>query len=94
MSSARHLYRKGKALAALLVLLPFLISIVAFPRIAHAQQDAALFRDELQTLFLVNMQRRQIGLAPLAWNAEMSEAARWFAARCGGNPRAKLLRPC
>ncbi len=79
MSSARHLYRKDKALAALLVLLPVVVSIVAFPRIAHAQQDAALFRDELQTLFLVNMQRRQIGLAPLAWNAEMSESARWFA---------------
>jgi hypothetical protein len=38
-----------------------------------------LFRDELQILYLVNMQRRQAGLAPLAWNAEMTEAARWFA---------------
>ena len=79
MPSVCNLCRKVKALLALLVLLSCVSSIVALPRIAHAQQDSALFRDELQTLYLINLQRRQAGLAPLAWNAEMSEAARWFA---------------
>jgi len=79
MSSAHHLYRKDRALASLLILLLLSASNLALPRIAHAQQDSALFRDELQILYLVNMQRRQAGLAPLAWNAEMTESARWFA---------------
>lgn len=79
MSSAHHPNRRVQAFLSLLVLLCLLIPILAFPRIAHAQQDAVLFRDELQTLYLVNMQRRQAGLAPLAWNAEMTESARWFA---------------
>ncbi len=79
MLFVHHPGRKAKALAALLAVSLSCIPNLAFPRIAHAQQDAVLFRDEMQTLFLVNMQRRQAGLAPLAWNAEMTESARWFA---------------
>jgi uncharacterized protein YkwD len=56
-----------------------LIGQFAFPRVAHAQQAASLFRDELQILYLVNLQRRAAGIPPLAWNAEMTESARWFA---------------
>lgn len=79
MQSVHHPYRKVRPLAALLVLILLFISQFAFPRSAHAQQDATLFRSEMQTLYLVNLQRRQAGLAPLAWNAEMTESARWFA---------------
>lgn len=79
MPAAIHLYRKVGLGARLILLALLLTAQFAMPQAASAQQDAALFRDELQVLYLVNLQRRQAGLAPLAWNAEMTESARWFA---------------
>ena len=79
MPFVHHPYRKVGRRSALLVFVLLFIAQFAFPRSAHAQQDATLFRSEMQTLYLVNQQRRQGGLAPLAWNAEMTESARWFA---------------
>jgi uncharacterized protein YkwD len=79
MQPAKHSVRKVGTLAYLLAIVPLLIAQLAFPSSAHAQQDATLFRDELKILYLVNLQRREAGLPPLAWNAEMTEAARWFA---------------
>jgi uncharacterized protein YkwD len=66
-------------LVPLLLLAFLLVAHFAVPNVASAQQDASLFRDELQIVYLVNLERRLAGLAPLAWNAEMTESARWFA---------------
>ncbi len=39
-----------------------------------------LFYNELETIHLVNLERRKAGLAPLRWNQELTLSARWFAA--------------
>jgi|688.fasta_scaffold75754_4 uncharacterized protein YkwD len=47
--------------------------------LAQSQQTPDLFFNELQVVYLTNLKRREAGLAPLRWNREISEAARWFA---------------
>ncbi|MEZ4727931.1 MAG: CAP domain-containing protein [Caldilineaceae bacterium] len=42
-------------------------------------QSPELFYNELQVVYLTNLKRREQGLAPLRWNRELSESARWFA---------------
>lgn len=79
MLSAKQIHCKVGRCARLFILAPLLIVQLVTPYVAHAQQDATLFREELQLLYLVNLQRRLAGIAPLAWNAEMTESARWFA---------------
>ncbi|MEZ4656434.1 MAG: CAP domain-containing protein [Caldilineaceae bacterium] len=39
----------------------------------------AFIRQEAATIYETNLKRRQQGLAPLRWNAELTNAARWFA---------------
>lgn len=62
-----------------------LLSIPLLTVNAHAapltetQQSPELFDNELQIIYLTNLKRRENGLAPLRWNRELSEAARWFA---------------
>jgi uncharacterized protein YkwD len=41
-------------------------------------QPAAQVYNEMQTLYLGNLQRRANGLPPLRWNAQLADAARWF----------------
>ena len=41
-------------------------------------QTADLIYDEMRTVYLGNLARRDNGVPPLRWNAEMTEAARWF----------------
>jgi uncharacterized protein YkwD len=79
MFSAKRVHCKVGRCVRLFILAPLFITQLLIPHVAYAQQDATLFRDELQLLYLVNLQRRQAGVAPLAWNAEMTESARWFA---------------
>ncbi len=79
MPSAKQIHCKVTRLVGLFLLALLLIAQIVTPHAAHAQQDAVLLRDELQILYLVNLERRQAGIAPLAWNAEMTESARWFA---------------
>ena len=42
------------------------------------QQPAEQVYDEMQTVYLGNLARRDNGAPPLRWNAPMTEAARWF----------------
>ncbi len=62
-----------------------LLTVPLFSTTAHAaplrqaEHPADLFYNELQVVYLTNLQRRAQGLAPLRWNRELSEAARWFA---------------
>ena len=41
-------------------------------------QPASLIYDEMRTVYLGNLARRDNGVPPLRWNAQMTEAARWF----------------
>jgi uncharacterized protein YkwD len=45
---------------------------------ATAQQAPELAYIEAQTVYLGNLARRDNGLPPLRWNAQLTEAARWF----------------
>lgn len=69
--------------------------LVSFPKqtiTAHAaplfqsQQTPELFYNEVQVVYLTNLKRREAGLAPLRWNREMSESARWFAQNAVDRP--------
>lgn len=53
----------------------------AAPLLATAEtaQDAQLFYNELQVIYLTNLKRREHGLPPLRWNKQLQDAARWFA---------------
>jgi uncharacterized protein YkwD len=42
------------------------------------QQPAEQVYNEMQTVYLGNLARRDQGVPPLRWNASMTEAARWF----------------
>ncbi len=42
------------------------------------EQPASLIYDEMRTVYLGNLARRDNGVPPLRWNAQMTEAARWF----------------
>src|SRR5690606_18267430 len=41
-------------------------------------QNAQLWMQEAQTVYLGNLARRDEGLPPLRWNRNLTEAARWF----------------
>ncbi len=41
-------------------------------------QPADLIYNEMRTVYLGNLARRDNGVPPMRWNAEMTEAARWF----------------
>lgn len=76
----------GRSLLCLSILFTTLLMTLPSQAItAHAAplfqsaQTPDLFYSELQVIYLTNLQRRAAGLAPLRWNREMSEAARWFA---------------
>jgi uncharacterized protein YkwD len=79
MSSVQYTHCKVRSFALLSTLALLIVAQFTVPYIAYGQQDATLFRDELQILYLINVERQKAGLAPLAWNAEMTESARWFA---------------
>ncbi len=53
-------------------------STQAAPLYQDAEPDDLVYK-ELQIIYLTNLKRREQGLAPLRWNSELSEAARWFA---------------
>ena len=57
------------------------LSLVITPAPAHAQSVAPtdLFYNEVQTVYLINLERRTAGLPPLRWNAELTTSARVFA---------------
>jgi uncharacterized protein YkwD len=41
-------------------------------------QPASLVHDEMRTVYLGNLARRDNGVPPLRWNVQMTDAARWF----------------
>ena len=41
--------------------------------------DSEFRSNEVQLVYLVNLERREAGMPPLRWNRELSEAAQWFA---------------
>jgi len=41
-------------------------------------QPPSLVLDEMRTVYLGNLARRDNGVPPLRWNAQMTDAARWF----------------
>jgi len=57
------------------------LSLVTFPATVQTQssQTPELFQAELESIHLINLERRQLGLAPLRWNRELTGSARWFA---------------
>ncbi len=42
------------------------------------QQPADQIYNEMRTVYLGNLARRDNGVPPLRWNAPMTDAARWF----------------
>lgn len=58
-----------------------LLALIITPAPLHAQSvsPADLFYDEVQTVYLINLERRAAGLAPLRWNQELTLSARTFA---------------
>lgn len=58
------------------------LSVVVTPSASRAQeiQPTDLFFNEIQTIYLVNLERRKAGLPPLRWNEELTQSARKFAA--------------
>lgn len=67
----------GRLFAPALVLLAFVVWPA--PLNAQDQQAPQFFRNEIETIYLINLERRAVGLGPLAWNAELTMAARDFA---------------
>jgi uncharacterized protein YkwD len=43
-----------------------------------SEQPASLIYDEMRTVYLGNLARRDNGVPPLRWNVQMTDAARWF----------------
>ena len=60
----------------------FLLAVVALPLSSKAQSATPtdLFSNEVQTIYLINLERRKAGVPPLRWNAELTTSARTFAA--------------
>jgi len=42
-------------------------------------QKSQLARDEAETVYQTNLARQANGLPPLRWNAQLTDASRWFA---------------
>ena len=69
-------------LSRLLIATATVLLALLFPTLStHAQstQDPDLFYNEVQTIYLINQQRRAAGIPPLRWNRELTLAARQFA---------------
>lgn len=62
----------GLALVAVAVNLPL-------PAKSQGIAPADLFYSEVQTVYLINLERRQVGAPPLRWNQELTRSARTFA---------------
>ncbi|MFO7631406.1 MAG: CAP domain-containing protein [Caldilinea sp.] len=60
-------------------LLFFSLSMAPLPAKAQQVQPSDLFFSEVQTIYLINLERRKVGLAPLRWNRELNRSAREFA---------------
>ncbi|HHH42284.1 MAG TPA: CAP domain-containing protein [Chloroflexi bacterium] len=60
------------------------MAILPAPRGGRAQdagpppQPASLILEEMRTVYLGNLARRDNGVPPLRWNAQLTEAARWL----------------
>lgn len=70
-----------RVLATLLMLLPLCLLNEASARSHSAgppDQPASLIRQEMRTVYLGNLARRDHGAPPLRWNVQMTNAARWF----------------
>jgi uncharacterized protein YkwD len=72
-------------IATVVLLVLFMLSIFFFGNYTGLSQSlnpppqpAAQVYNEMQTLYLGNLQRRAHGLPPLRWNAQLANAARWF----------------
>ncbi len=63
----------------IIYILSFAFLLIPAPSHAQSTQTPELFADEVQTVYLANLERRKAGLPPLRWNHELSEAARGFA---------------
>lgn len=70
-----------KSIVNLTIIHVIVLSLILIPAQSRAQssQTPELFLDEVQTVYLTNLERRKVGLPPLRWNHELSEAARSFA---------------
>ena len=72
---------QAKSILYLTIIYIIVLPLMLIPARSRAQstQTPELFVDELQTVYLTNLERRKVGLPPLRWNRELSEAARDFA---------------
>ncbi len=72
----------GKRLPLAILLVGLVLSLSRPPASAQVsgppEQPASLIYDEMRTVYLGNLARRDNGVPPLRWNAQMTEAARWF----------------
>jgi uncharacterized protein YkwD len=70
-----------RTLGVLLMTLPLRV-LSAQPALRDSsgppEQPAARIYDEMRTVYLGNLARRDHGVPPLRWNAQLTEAARWF----------------
>lgn len=63
----------------LILLFLALVALPASAAIGKVMQSPARVLDEAQTVYLGNLARRANGVPPLRWNAQLTDAARWFA---------------
>ncbi len=72
---------QAKSIIYLTIIHVTALSLLLIPAQSRAQstQTPELFLDEVQTVYLTNLERRKVGIPPLRWNRELSEAARSFA---------------
>lgn len=71
---------RSSSLLALCCVLFFAVVALPLPTKAQSVTAADLVFNEAQTIYLINLERRQAGLPPLRWNAELGQSARAFAA--------------
>lgn len=75
-----HRRSTARFLAAGCLLITLFFFVVPFHGAqAQTSQTPELFYNEIQTVYLTNLERRKANLPPLRWNRELSEAARGFA---------------
>lgn len=73
-----------KKLTTPLALILLLLALSSLSHPAHLAPALAqgpegqLVYDEQQTVYLTNLQRAALGVPPLRWNRQLTEAARWF----------------
>jgi uncharacterized protein YkwD len=62
----------------LLMLIIFILGSQMGSSSGPPPQPAAQVYNDMQTIYLGNLERRNHGLPPLRWNAQLADAARWF----------------